>query len=78
MFYQSILIMFIISILFSLYALHPLKKSLSLTNEFIKDILLLRDKDLRERLGVEAFKVAQNLSWDSIVKCLVDYLKERV
>jgi signal transduction histidine kinase len=39
MFYQSILIMFIISILFSLYALHPLKKSLSLTNEFIKDIL---------------------------------------
>ena len=41
MFYQSILIMFIISILFSLYALHPLKKSLSLTNEFIKVLELI-------------------------------------
>lgn len=38
-FLKSLLGIFIISILFSLYALYPLKKSLVLTNEFIKDIL---------------------------------------
>ena len=36
---QSLFIAFIISILFSLYALSPLKRSLQMTNEFVKDIL---------------------------------------
>ena len=36
---QSLIIAFIVSILFSLYALYPLKQSLKMTNEFIKDIL---------------------------------------
>jgi signal transduction histidine kinase len=37
--FQALLITFIISILFSLYALQPIKQSLKMTNEFIKDIL---------------------------------------
>lgn len=36
---QSLVIAFILSILFSLYALYPLKQSLQMTNEFVKDIL---------------------------------------
>jgi len=36
---QSLIVAFIVSILFSLYALFPLKQSLEMTNEFIKDIL---------------------------------------
>jgi len=36
---QSLFIAFIVSILFSLYALSPLKRSLQMTNEFVKDIL---------------------------------------
>jgi len=38
-FLQSLLIIFILSITFSLYALYPFKKYLKLTDEFIKDIL---------------------------------------
>jgi signal transduction histidine kinase len=34
-----LLLTFILSILFAFYTLHPLKKSLEMTNEFIKDIL---------------------------------------
>jgi len=36
---QSLIIALILSILFSLYAIYPLKQSLRMTNEFIKDIL---------------------------------------
>ena len=36
---QSLVVAFILSILFSLYALYPLKQSLQMTNEFVKDIL---------------------------------------
>ena len=36
---KALLIAFILSIIFSFYALHPLKQSLKMTNEFIKDIL---------------------------------------
>ena len=37
--FQILLLTFFISVLFSLYALQPLKQSLRMTNEFIKDIL---------------------------------------
>lgn len=47
-------------------------------NEFIKNIICLRDENLRKNLGTEAIRVAQNLSWESIVKRLVDYFKEKV
>jgi len=36
---QSLIIALILSVLFSLYAIYPLKQSLKMTNEFIKDIL---------------------------------------
>lgn len=36
---QFLLVTFILSVLFSLYTLRPLKRSLEMTNEFIKDIL---------------------------------------
>jgi signal transduction histidine kinase len=36
---QTLIITLILSVLFSLYTLYPLKKSLQMTNEFIKDIL---------------------------------------
>ena len=36
---QALIIAFVLSIAFSFYALYPLKKSLQMTNEFIKDIL---------------------------------------
>lgn len=36
---QFLLITFILSVIFSFYTLHPLKRSLEMTNEFIKDIL---------------------------------------
>ncbi len=38
-FLQSLIVIFILSIAFSLYALYPFKKYLKLTDEFIKDIL---------------------------------------
>ncbi len=38
-FLKSLMIIFILSILFSLYALYPYKRYLKLTDEFIKDIL---------------------------------------
>ncbi|BAF71738.1 two-component sensor histidine kinase [Sulfurovum sp. NBC37-1] len=36
---QALFLAFIVSVLFSFYALYPLKQSLKMTNEFIKDIL---------------------------------------
>lgn len=38
-FLKSLVVIFLVSILFSLYALYPFKKYLQLTDEFIKDIL---------------------------------------
>ncbi len=38
-FLKSLMVIFILSILFSLYALYPYKRYLKLTDEFIKDIL---------------------------------------
>lgn len=46
--------------------------------ELMDNLLALRDKNLRERLGAEAVKTAQQLSWERMADFLVDNIRKIV
>lgn len=46
--------------------------------ELMNNLLALRDKNLRERLGAEAVKTAQQLSWERLADFLVDNIRKIV